>query len=90
MALTNYLLQATIIVPLCIVFDLYDKVTPSFGVFLGVLVFLFQVPFSILWLRHFRFGPAEWLWRSITYWKPQPMRLTAPAISQSQAVLSDC
>jgi uncharacterized protein len=88
MALTNYLLQATIIVPLCIVFDLYDKVTPSFGVLLGVLVFLFQVPFSVLWLRHFRFGPAEWLWRSITYWKPQPMRLTPSAIPQAQSVLS--
>jgi len=90
MALTNYLLQATIIVPLCIVFDLYDKVTPSFGVLLGVLVFLFQVPFSVLWLRHFRFGPAEWLWRSITYWKPQPMRLPSSATPQPRAVLSDC
>ena len=26
-----------------------------------------------LWLERFRFGPAEWLWRSLTYWKPQPM-----------------
>ena len=30
-----------------------------------------------LWLAAFRFGPAEWLWRSLTYWKPQPMRLRA-------------
>ncbi|MDE1161438.1 MAG: DUF418 domain-containing protein [Acidobacteriaceae bacterium] len=28
---------------------------------------------STLWLRHFRFGPVEWLWRSLTYWKRQPM-----------------
>jgi uncharacterized protein len=27
------------------------------------------------WSRHFRFGPAEWLWRSLTYLKWQPMRL---------------
>jgi uncharacterized protein len=27
-----------------------------------------------LWLEHFRYGPAEWLWRSLTYWKLQPMR----------------
>ena len=27
-----------------------------------------------LWLERFRFGPAEWLWRSLTYWKAQPMR----------------
>jgi uncharacterized protein len=27
-----------------------------------------------LWLARFRFGPAEWLWRSLTYWRAQPMR----------------
>jgi uncharacterized protein len=32
---------------------------------------------STLWLRHFRFGPLEWCWRSLTYWKRQPMRLEA-------------
>jgi uncharacterized protein len=30
---------------------------------------------SPLWLRAFEFGPCEWLWRSLTYWKMQPMRL---------------
>lgn len=30
---------------------------------------------SPLWLREFEFGPCEWLWRSLTYWKLQPMRL---------------
>ena len=30
---------------------------------------------SPIWLRHFRFGPLEWAWRSLTYWKRQPMRL---------------
>jgi uncharacterized protein len=34
---------------------------------------------SRIWLSHFRFGPAEWLWRSLTYWKRQPMRLEQPA-----------
>lgn len=32
---------------------------------------------SPLWLRHFRFGPLEWCWRSLTYWKRQPMRIKA-------------
>ena len=31
--------------------------------------------FSSVWLRFFRFGPVEWCWRSLTYWKRQPMRL---------------
>jgi uncharacterized protein len=33
-----------------------------------------QLAWSPWWLRRFRFGPAEWLWRSLTYWKRQPMR----------------
>jgi uncharacterized membrane protein YeiB len=28
---------------------------------------------SLLWLRFFSFGPLEWLWRSLTYWKLQPL-----------------
>ena len=35
-----------------------------------------QLIYSPLWLRYyFRFGPFEWLWRSLTYWKKQPMKL---------------
>ncbi|TFD88565.1 DUF418 domain-containing protein [Cryobacterium lactosi] len=26
------------------------------------------------WLRRFRFGPAEWVWRTVTWWTPQPLR----------------
>lgn len=41
-------------------------------------LFLLQIPLSVWWLRRFRFGPVEWLWRSLTYVKAQPMRLAAP------------
>jgi uncharacterized protein len=37
------------------------------------------VPASVWWLKQFRFGPAEWVWRSLTYGGPQPMRAAAPA-----------
>jgi uncharacterized protein len=37
-------------------------------------LWLFQIAFSNLWLQYFRFGPFEWLWRSLTYWKRQPMK----------------
>jgi putative oxidoreductase len=40
-------------------------------------VFTVQVLFSHFWLQRFRFGPMEWLWRSMTYAAPQPMRLQA-------------
>lgn len=37
-------------------------------------VWVVQILWSIAWLQRFRFGPAEWLWRSLTYWEFQPMR----------------
>jgi uncharacterized protein len=40
-------------------------------------IFIAQLVVSPLWLLRFRFGPAEWLWRSLTYGKPQPMRAGA-------------
>jgi len=40
-------------------------------------IWTLNLTISPLWLRHFRFGPMEWLWRSLTYWKKQPMRLAA-------------
>src|SRR5205085_1252 len=42
---------------------------------LGVLaaVWAFQLIMSPLWLSVFRFGPAEWLWRTLTYFRIQPM-----------------
>lgn len=38
-------------------------------------IWIFQLIISPIWLRHFRFGPFEWLWRSFTYLKLQPMRI---------------
>jgi uncharacterized protein len=75
MALTNYLLQAVIIVPVCIGFNLFGRVTPGLGVMLALAVWSAQVPASVWWLRRFSFGPAEWLWRSLTYGSLQPMRI---------------
>jgi uncharacterized protein len=38
-------------------------------------MWIFNMAFSSIWLRYFEFGPVEWLWRSLTYWKRQPMRI---------------
>ncbi|MEM7623037.1 MAG: DUF418 domain-containing protein, partial [Planctomycetota bacterium] len=40
-------------------------------------IWVFNFAFSAIWLRYFRFGPAEWLWRCLTYWKLQPIRKPA-------------
>ena len=43
----------------------------------AIAIFVLQVLACQWWLRYFRFGPAEWLWRSLTYLKLQPLRLVA-------------
>ena len=40
-----------------------------------------QLLWSPLWLRHFRYGPFEWAWRSLTYLHRQPMRRAQPAVT---------
>jgi uncharacterized protein len=77
MALTNYLLQTLICTTIFYSygFGLYASIGPLAGLGLTVLIYLAQIPFSVQWLRFFRFGPMEWLWRSLTYGKLQPMRL---------------
>jgi uncharacterized protein len=39
-------------------------------------IWLFQLIVSPIWLKHYRFGPLEWMWRSLTYWQRQPLRRT--------------
>jgi uncharacterized protein len=45
----------------------------------AILFFTIQVVFCAWWLRRFRFGPMEWVWRSLTYRKVQPLRLPKEA-----------
>ncbi len=58
---------------------LYGTVSPALGMPLTVLTFTLQIMLSVWWLKHFRFGTAEWLWRTLTYGKLQPMRVSQPA-----------
>lgn len=48
---------------------------PVVNVFICFVIFAVQIPLSIWWMRRFRFGPVEWLWRTLTYGKLQPMRI---------------
>lgn len=79
MTLTNYLMQSLILATLFYGygFGLYDKVNPAPGIALIVVLFALQVIFSVWWMRRFRYGPVEWLWRSFTYWQAQPIRRSA-------------
>ncbi len=76
MALSNYLFQSVICTTIFYSYGLglYGGVGPAVGVGLTVVIFLIQVVLSVWWLRRFQFGPMEWVWRSLTYRKRQPMR----------------
>ncbi len=78
LALTNFLLQTLICTTLFYSYGLglYGKVGPVDAALLAIAIYLLQVALSILWVRRFRFGPAEWLWRSATYGRLQPMRIS--------------
>ncbi|PJB81472.1 MAG: hypothetical protein CO090_03240 [Acidobacteria bacterium CG_4_9_14_3_um_filter_49_7] len=54
---------------------MYGKVGPAVCLGMTFVMYVIQVFISNWWVRHYRFGPAEWLWRSLTYRKRQPMKL---------------
>jgi uncharacterized protein len=55
---------------------LYGRVGPALGLAIAVATWLGFLVFAALWWRAFRFGPFEWLLRSFTYWRVQPLRRT--------------
>jgi uncharacterized protein len=86
MALSNYLAQSIVCTFIFYSFGLglYGQVGAFAGLVLSVVIWLMQLPVSMLWLSRFRFGPFEWLWRTLTYGKVQPMSKQAqpePALS---------
>lgn len=75
MALTNYLLHSILFMVLFRgpFFALAGKVG-ILALMVPVLVFFpLQIMFSKWWLQHYQYGPAEWVWRSFTYRKWQPL-----------------
>ena len=79
MALTNYLVQSIVCTLVFYGYGLgfFEHMPRLWQVPFALGLFTVQVLYSQWWLQRFRFGPAEWLWRSITYWKLQPMRRIA-------------
>ncbi len=84
LALTNYLSQAAIIVPLCLSFGWFDQFRPTTSILLTLAIFfLVQLPFSLAWISRYQFGPAEWFWRLLTYGRMPPLkRAIASAAAQ--------
>jgi len=77
MALSNYIAQTLI----CTVlfygfgFGLFSTFDRHELYYVVAAIWLVELVWSSLWLSRYRFGPMEWLWRSLTYWQRQPMKL---------------
>ena len=78
MALTNYLIQIALIDLTFSKYALGLSVTPLVGIVMALALFVADALFSRWWLARFRYGPFEWLWRSVTYAQWQPWRVAAP------------
>jgi uncharacterized protein len=77
MALTNYLLQTMI----CVLifygygFGQFGRFGAGTATLIALAIFLFQIPMSALWLKYFKYGPMEWIWRQLTYRRRLNLRL---------------
>lgn len=79
MAFTNYLAQSF----MCglffygIGFGYFGKLQMHQIYYVVAVIWAIEIVWSHIWLRYFRFGPMEWVWRSLTYWKWQPLKKEA-------------
>ena len=83
MALTNYLTHSLVCTTIFYGYGLGLFATINRTGLMGIVLAIsaVQLIVSPLWLARFRFGPAEWVWRSLTYWRLQPMRRTIDAVT---------
>jgi uncharacterized protein len=88
MALSNYLIQSFILVPYLLLFDKYNNMPPFNGFILFLIVLALQLLLSAWWMTKFTMGPFEWLLRSFTYWKWQPIKKSVPVIKNYQTIFS--
>ncbi|WP_161571005.1 DUF418 domain-containing protein [Granulicella sibirica] len=81
MALSNYLLTSTCCQILFVWSPLkwYSRLEYYQLYFVVLGVWALNLTWSTLWLQYFQYGPMEWAWRSLTYWRRQPMRLLKTA-----------
>jgi uncharacterized protein len=84
MAFSNYIMHTAICTTIFYGygFGLFGKVDRVGQFAIVLIIWAFQLIVSPIWLRHFHFGPLEWLWRSLTYWQWEPFRRT-PTVGQA-------
>lgn len=89
LALTNYIVHFAVLSVLIYPYGFGVKFTPQSGAAAAVILFAALAVFSRWWLARFRLGPAEWLLRSLTYMRLQPLRRPAGGLSLPEAGTAD-
>lgn len=87
MALTNYLSQSVIASTIFYFygFGLFGQTTTAQRVGIVVAIYVVQVAFSSFWMQYFQFGPMEWLWRTLTYLRVQPMTRRRESVRNAES-----
>lgn len=75
MAFSNYLMQSAVFAFVFFGYGLgqFGHMSPTMAFALGIVVYAAQMRISKWWLERYRFGPVEWLWRTLMYGGTQPM-----------------
>ena len=89
-ALSNYILHSVLC---CIIFTgygfrLFDTMQRYQVYYVVAAIWVVNLTVSPIWLKHYRFGPMEWAWRSLTYWKRQPFRRRTESASTTECTAS--
>lgn len=74
MPLTNFFIQYITMTALMYPYGFGQKLFSYQLILVAFCIYLFQMLLSVWWLKHFVYGPMEWLWRSLTYLKLQSMK----------------
>ncbi|WP_226037692.1 DUF418 domain-containing protein [Aquibacillus saliphilus] len=84
MSLTNYLSQSIIcfILFYSVGFGLYGKISPIGSVGIVLVIFSLQVVLSKEWIKRYRFGPMEWVWRRLMYGEKLPNKRERKEVEQ--------
>jgi uncharacterized protein len=77
MALTNYLTHSLVALTIFVLLGYWGELARHELYYIVLSVWAVQIVISPIWLKHFHFGPVEWLWRYLTYGKAPPFRKEA-------------
>jgi len=92
MGLTTYLMQAFfgVLIFSTIGLRLVGDVGAAISALIAIAIFTIQILLSKFWMKHFYYGPVEWLWRSLTNFKIQPLmkaRINPYMVTSDQSIL---